>query len=442
MGPLEADGTKQGEDEVEQRNVLISFLGTGRYQPCNYVLGDGRKVEGVHYVQEALVRLLAHDFTDGDRILVFLTSEAGERNWQDRKEGGDHVEGLRSRLAACDTQAAVQGINIPAGRSPEELWKIFATVFNELRDKDRVFFDITHAFRSIPMLGIVLLNYARLLKDIEIAGIYYGAFEARDDDDNAPVFDLTDFATLMEWTSGVQEFLRHGNPAGIAELLEGAAVPRLRQSKGGDQAARLWRDTAVSLQQIAGQIATNRGSEIVEGTAFVDLRERLTKCEGIGDLPHPFQPLIAEIRKKVGGFSENEVKNCLRAANWCLEHGLVQQGLTMLQEGVITMLCHRFDLDWSSRSDREVVSGAIHVRNQGIGEEKWSRPLREHIEVTRKVIADPLVKSVVPLFDRLTQARNDINHAGFFKPRSPAALEKELKEGLRSVKEILEESLD
>ena len=418
-------------------NIFVSFLGTGRYEECNYQLDGYRPVKAVRFVQEAFVRLLGNDFSENDRILVFLTSEAREKNWQDRQEeNGGRIEGLQSRLAACDIKATVHGIDIPAGRSPEELWQIFSTVFAQLRHRDRVFFDITHAFRSIPMLGVVLLNYARLLKDIDIAGIYYGAYEARDDDGNAPVFDLTDFATLMEWTSGVQEFVRHGNPAAIAELLEGAAVPRLIESRGRDQTAKLWRDTAGCLRKISGQVTTNRGAEIVEGYFFSSLQERLTECEAMKDLPQPFRPLIGAIRQKTAGFGNDEARNCLQAVRWCLGHGLVQQGLTMLQEGVVTMLCQRFDLDWREKTDRDLISGALNVVNRELPENGWNATLKGRKEDARRIVDDPRVKQVASTYDRLSKTRNDINHGGFCKPRSAEKLNQELERCCHDVADL------
>ncbi len=62
------------------RKVFISFLGTSPYLSCNYVLGD-KRVEGVRYIQEALLRLYAMDWREGDEVMVFLTAEARSRNW-------------------------------------------------------------------------------------------------------------------------------------------------------------------------------------------------------------------------------------------------------------------------------------------------------------------------------------------------------------------------
>jgi len=395
------------------RNLFISFLGTNNYLPCNYELPGMGRIENVRFVQEALVQILCRNFDGSDRIVLFLTKEAREKNWNDSDKDGETIQGLKSRLKACGVIHMVEEVEIREGKSPEELWQIFGTVLGKIEEKDRVFFDITHGFRSLPMLGLALLNYARFLKNIIIEGIYYGAFEARDKDNNAPVFDLTSFATLLEWAGAVHDFVNHGNTASIADLLRREALPRIAETRGGDQTTRLWRDVGGCLDQICGQIMTNRGAEILAGNSFVNLQKRLAEAATARELPEPFRPMMQQLENKVSGFSANNPYNCLEVCRWCLEHGLVQQGLTMLQEAAVTILCERFGLNWKKIPDRELVSDSIHVINRKIDESEWKKELKERREETLKITTDPQVRDLAKPFDRLSQARNDINHGGF-----------------------------
>jgi len=395
---------------MSNRKVFITFLGTGKYTTCNYTLEGKGKVDEVEFIQEAMARMVCKDFGPDDRFCVFLTNAAREKHWPK----------LEKRLADCGLRAKIKPVSIPDGGSEEELWHIFSTVVDQFEQGDRVIFDITHGFRSLPMLGMVLLPYARLLKDIEVEGIYYGAFEARNGD-NAPVFDLTSFVDLLDWTAAVQEFVRHGSPDGIAELLKGEAGPRLGASRGNDPAARTWRDLGGCLDRIAGQIATCRGEEIVAARSFGHLKQRVAECSGI-DVPPPFRPLLKHIDAKASTFAPEQDRNCLEVVRWCLEHGLVQQGITMLQEGIVTILANRFDLDWGREEDRGLVSGAINVLGRKISREKWSSTLQERPELVERIHADSLVVELAPVFDRLGQARNDINHGGFLQERGNEAL--------------------
>lgn len=74
-------------------------------------------------------------------------------------------------------------------------------VYDQLKSDDEIVFDFTHAFRSIPMVAIVILNYTKVMKDIRTNGIYYGAFEVLEtiseargllpEERRVPVLDLT-----------------------------------------------------------------------------------------------------------------------------------------------------------------------------------------------------------------------------------------------------------
>lgn len=149
--------------------ILMSFLGTGDYKFCNYYI-ENEKVENVRFVQEALVKIFCNHWDSKDKIIIFTTKEAFERNWLNR----DPIEGLDKRLNAINLQTKHLNINIPSGSSsgisPEqiskEIWDLFEIVFNSIEDDCELIMDITHAFRYIPMLGIILIDYARLLKNV------------------------------------------------------------------------------------------------------------------------------------------------------------------------------------------------------------------------------------------------------------------------------------
>jgi CRISPR-associated Csx2 family protein len=115
-------------------------------------------------------------------VVIFLTDEAFRKNWENdgygmRKDGSTDCKGLRQCLEELSLSVPLKQVRIQDGKSEAEIWDIFNQVYSILECEDRVTMDITHAFRSIPMLAIVLLNYARALKQISISGIHYGAFE-------------------------------------------------------------------------------------------------------------------------------------------------------------------------------------------------------------------------------------------------------------------------
>lgn len=71
-------------------------------------------------------------------------------------------------------------IQILEGRTEKELWKIYDEIFHVIDDRENVVFDITHGLRSIPLQALVALNCAKVIKNINIVGIYYGAYERQE----------------------------------------------------------------------------------------------------------------------------------------------------------------------------------------------------------------------------------------------------------------------
>ena len=423
-------------------NFFVSFLGTNPYMECNYCFGD-KKVENVRFVQEAMIRLFCDNFGHDDRILIFLTREAREKNWIDTNQ----YRGLAGRLAELPTQARVQDVDIPDGSSEEEIWRIFSVVYEKLAMGDKVVMDITHGFRSLPMLGIILLNYARVIKKIEIQGIYYGAFETLGptfkvkeipiSERNAPIFDLTGFDLLMQWSSGAENFVNSGNPTKISHLLDSDAIPRIKQSRGQDKEAGHLRGMAVQLNELASQITTNRGSKLTEGMAADRILEYTDQISSAQETIPAFQPLLDMIKTKISGFQENSLENCLVAVEWCIEHNLVQQGLTMLQETVISMVLDEHDLDWRDRGPREIVADCFNAVNRKMEEKDWSAKLRKNPDLSRDLISSPLVKKLASDYDSLSKYRNDINHGGFVDQRKADAFKKHLKQKYQAIRKQL-----
>ena len=95
--------------------------------------------------------------------------------------------------------------------APEDSPAADPVVINE---NDDIVFDITHSFRSIPMLAVTVINYAKIVKKCHLKGVYYGAYEAAQNNENkkiAPIINLTAFNEILEWTYAADAFMTYGN---------------------------------------------------------------------------------------------------------------------------------------------------------------------------------------------------------------------------------------
>lgn len=421
--------------------VMFAFLGTQNYLPCNYLL-DGKKVGDVRFIQEAIASLFCKDWTEGDRIVIFLTEGAKDKNWVyggHVDEDDNPLEGLKCRLESLKLNVEIVPKDVPTGQSEGEMWKIFDDVFNQINDSDEVVFDITHGFRSLPLLAITILNYARVLKNIKINGVYYGAFESLGtisdaketdiEDRDAPIFNLTPFIYLFNWTSAIDDFLTYGDAKCINALTNEGVTPILRDTRGEDEGAKNLKKLGAQLKKLSELIQTSRGLSVIRGFDFDNLRELININKE--SILKPINPLLDEISSKIENFDNGDIKNGYAAVEWCIQHNLIQQGYTILQETMISEVVakHFGENELANRDKRELVSNAIIIKDREIPEEKWRYPAKSNKSDLQDIMSG-LDGDFVRIYGTVSsQYRNDINHAGFVNdPHKPKDLKKKLEE--------------
>jgi len=154
-------------------------------------------------------------FLNPERIVSLQTRAAAER----------HGESLAKELLACNSIGEIS--EITDDKSETELWEIFAAITNSVPAGCELHLDITHGFRSLPLIVFIALSYLRTTRNVTIGGIHYGAWEERNQGvgsspEVAPVFDITPFLTLLDWNAAADQFLQTGSADRISQLLSEA----------------------------------------------------------------------------------------------------------------------------------------------------------------------------------------------------------------------------
>lgn len=427
--------------------VYISFLGTNDYLPCTY-FHDERELQNIRFVQEATLHFFCDEWDNNDRILIFTTDESHQANWlanghKDRKNGDiKKCNGLKYCIEKAELQAEVQQISIPKGQSEQEIWEIFQIVYDRLKSGDEVIFDITHAFRSIPMLAIVILNYAKTMKNVTLSGIYYGAFEVLGsyyevkelslEKRRAPILNLTSFDQLMEWSFAIDRFLSAGDAVNLRKLTEKDLGKILSGAKNQDHSdAVIIKNIGKKLETFTKSISTCRGPEI--GKLALYLKDEINKCQDLS-LLEVFKPLFNRIKEKMEPFTGNMVSDGVQAAKWCLEHNLIQQGFTILQEILITHFLIIAGEEPRNKKMRELTSQAITISSRKIEDKEndWLKPAFENRLFIKKMLR--LIKQnkeAATVIEKLRPFRNDLNHAAFIDikidPKSANSFSKKLR---------------
>ena len=294
------------------RKVFISVLGTGLYESCYYLKKDKDfESKETRFIQEATIQYLGvkEGWSNEDLGLFLLTKKARKDNWDksiterekwigDKKKKVEY-KGLEKILEDLSLPIQIKELNIPDGNNEEEIWDIFTKVFDQLKDDDELYFDVTHAFRYLPMLILVLCNYSKFLKNIKVMSITYGNYEARDKESKkAPIIDLLPLSILQDWTYAAGTYMDSGNVDKLVNLSTQELQQILRGAMGTDKEARNLKTFVKYLDSVIKERQTCRGIDIIKSENFRKLKQASDRISE-GAIPKtlkPFVPVIGKIK--------------------------------------------------------------------------------------------------------------------------------------------------
>jgi CRISPR-associated Csx2 family protein len=160
-------------------------------------------------------------------------------DWSDRiarkrlVKDGRFCPDLAKQLAEClgsyfrsahDCRA--EAVLIPPGENPEEQVQTLRIILDAIPAGARVWLDVTHGLRSMPLLGMLAAQLAHRLKGATILGLWYGALELGSKDRDkpreesiVPVMDLKGLLSAMEWAEADSAFAASGHLGALAEPL-------------------------------------------------------------------------------------------------------------------------------------------------------------------------------------------------------------------------------
>ncbi|MGI5939691.1 MAG: CRISPR-associated DxTHG motif protein [Thermoleophilia bacterium] len=187
--------------------VLLSIVGTGNYQPVSYSLNGF--VSGLtRYAPVAVVDLLNQAGESVSHLRVLVTSEAAEQ----------HLDQLQAEIATRSPATIVEPVPIPQGRDEAELWTIFDSTCSAAANG--LVMDVTHGFRSTPLVALSALRFTSETDDVAAPRILYGAWEARDAQNVAPMFDLSVITHIDRWARAIRDLEQDLDPRKLADLAE------------------------------------------------------------------------------------------------------------------------------------------------------------------------------------------------------------------------------
>lgn len=389
---------------AERTPHLITSIGANpRYDEVSYTLGDATR--RTRFASVALAHILN---LRGGRVSVLVTEKA-RAQWYDA---------LAAELAEAGLEPTL--IDIPDGRSPQEILEVFKCLVGSRRgcdqpliaETDALILDVTYALRHLPFVYQAALGYLVGLRGVEMRGIYYGAYELRDDA-GTPIIDITGQFELLEWYQALATARQSGDLRQLSAPLR-KTVKTLALARANNPALARVRTTidelsnalAVGLPVEAGVAAADLGVAV---SALSEGDERSTAAYlAVQSLIEPITQwsLSPGVQKGAVGLTEAELARQLQLADWFIEHGNIRNALTVLREWMVSYVMftrqpnHPHWLDYGYRHEFEQSLNALSHRSRLASKGETA------------VALSPSEARISTPWDSISKLRNQIAHAG------------------------------
>ncbi len=411
------------------RKVFISFLGTTNYVNCHYKFDDGTLSEPVRFVQEAIISKECREWSEKDVALIFTTRKdettgvmgSLELNWQNdgHQKNFEPIEsiGLQQRLEELKKRMGlrlqIEQVNIEAGHTEEEIWNIFDTVYSKLNSGDMIYFDVTHAFRSIPLFSLVLFNFSKFMLETEIQKIVYGAFEKLGVANEvrkmlverriAPVIDLSDIIRLQEYNLFASSLHDFGKVRDFS-----IAVGETSKNQVVGQLSR-------SIKKMGEYIETINIKELKKGNYIKEFRDSLKLVRKKVGLPKPIMQILDKLDKEIVRFKINSYDNVEVAIEWTIKHDMLMHSFPLAEEYIVFRIAEKLQsmlpIELSEKERRLFISSILGMNDKEFDSEEWRGNLSIYPNNTRRICKLNIIRLLRPDYSKLTSARNSLAHA-------------------------------
>ncbi|MDB0056968.1 TIGR02221 family CRISPR-associated protein [Akkermansiaceae bacterium] len=397
-----------------KNSVLLTFLGTGNYQASIYRIGDFLSEEET-YFSAALASHLKPD-----QVFSLETPEANEK----------HGTLLHDRFSQLNLEH--RGIPTPNGSSEVELWELFSILTANIPEGCTLHLDITHGFRSQPVLGFIALNFLRVTRGITIGGIHYGAWEARDEHGITPAFDLTPFLTLLDWTAAADQFKATGSADRIAGLLKETQQSLWQNMGHGGREGlpKLLATLGTTINHAANNLTLLRTGNFNNSAESVAKQlQRIQETPELENHALPFLELLEPVRKDLTRFGCNDLSDLRDLIVWLVEKNRPDSALTLASEWLISwvMVTLGHPQHHVAEELRRPFSDCLNLwidRASGGNSIHSPSPESEvHLAKLKECASEETLKQLAGISSKIKETRNDLNHAGFRKnPRQADAI--------------------
>lgn len=293
----------------------------------------------------------------------------------------------------------VKGIVIKYGVSPKEISKNFDLIiklqeeFNDV-DEYEVFLDITHSFRSMAFWMFLIMNYLTDVsnKNIKIAGITYGMFEAKKDN-ITPIVILKPFLDILNWIKGASELKQYGNSYYILEKSNNNSI------------SKNIKDELENFSNTMNMNYINSLLESIKNLKKLDTQNELDKINGPAKhiVPNILKEFIKDFDLKEK--DDNKRSYLLQAtlAKWHCKQKCYAMSAINISEAIVTFVLLTLNID------SKKLKGKFDPDNDG---QKWLKEIyRRYKDRTDLSEEEKEIYKYGELFVEVTRIRKEVAHS-------------------------------
>ena len=293
----------------------------------------------------------------------------------------------------------VKGSVIKYGVSSKEISRNFDLIIKlqeEFNDTDEyeVFLDITHSFRSMAFWMFLIMNYLTDVsnKNIKIAGITYGMFEAKKDN-ITPIVILKPFLEILNWIKGASELKQYGNSYYILEKSDNNSL------------AKSIKDELRNFSNTMNMNYINSLLESIKNLKKLDTENELDKINGPAKhiIPNILKEFIKDFDLKED--DDNKRSYLLQAtlAKWHCKQKRYAMSAINISEAIVTFVLLTLNID------SKKLKGKFDPDNDG---QKWLKEIykryKDRTDLSKEEIQ---IYKYGELFVEVTRIRKEVAHS-------------------------------
>jgi hypothetical protein len=254
-----------------------------------------------------------------------------------------------------------------------------------------------------------------------VRGVYYGAYDARDQQTNeSPIFDLTPFVTLLDWTVATDQFLATGDTQPLADRVKEAHRLPWQARAVGDKSTlpRNLQGVAQILETLGQALRLVRPEEAIRIAAGLLPQIEAVRGEAeswakpfsllLDRTAEDYRPLALEADPRDLAHAAESLRIQRSLVRWYIERRQYVQAIVLAREWVISYAIYL--LGWDMINDRDLAERLLSTESI-LRRQQRGLPLEPTMRKS--------LEGAVALWDRLPDLRNDIAHVGMRREPRP-----------------------